>query len=255
VRGLLNFIGSNPWLLVIIIGGLFNVGVRLNQKAKEQRAKRAALTEIQRRKSEALRTGKPMTEPIIVYDEPQKKQPNTSEDRQARIESLRQQRMAQLRAIREKRSGVAAQSTTASPPTRPGAAPAGRPQPSPQRPQPIQRQTQRPATARPAPAQRPPTRPRRAIPAPTPAPTPRPAPPSIPSISPVAGVPEPVKATKPLVSAYGIQTRSHSGGDDGSIRSMLSDPRQLRNAIVLREVLDGPIALRDPENGPGGVAR
>ena len=40
---IIQFILGNPILIVILLGGVFNVGVRFAQKAKEQRAKRAAI--------------------------------------------------------------------------------------------------------------------------------------------------------------------------------------------------------------------
>ncbi len=235
MRGFLNFIASNPWLIIIILGGLFNLGVRMQQKAKEQRAKRAALAEIQRRKAEALRTGKPMTEPLIVYDEPQKKQASpTPDERQARIEALRKQRMEQLRAMREKRSGIA-----------------GTPQNPPQTkpPAPTQRRTPAPTQTRVERQQpRVPTPPR--VPQARPAQAPRPVPvPTVTTPAPVA----PVSAYDTTPSP--IRSRSIVGDNAISARAMLRDPRLARQAIVVREILDAPIALRDPDTAPGNVDR
>jgi hypothetical protein len=237
MRGFLNFIASNPWLIIIILGGLFNLGVRMQQKAKEQRAKRAALAEIQRRKAEALRTGKPMTEPVIVYDEPQKKPKAPSADeRQARIEALRKQRMEQLRAMREKRSGVA-----------------GTPQNPAQTkpPAPVQRRTPAPVQAQTRVERQQPrfqTPPR--VPQVRPAQAPRPVP--VPTATPPAPA-APVSAYDTTPSP--IRSRSIVGDNAISARAMLRDPRLARQAIVAREILDAPIALRDPDTAPGNVDR
>ncbi len=243
---IINFIVSNPILLIIIIGGLFNFAVRMQQKAKEQRAKRAALTEIQRRKDESLRTGKQSTEPIIVYDEPQKKTTKSSnaEDRQARIEALRQQRMAQLRAMREKRSGTA-QSPTPQAPPRPQQRPAPRPQPKSTPPRP----TQQRVVPRTTTTQRTQERPR--VVAPVPRPTPMPQ--STPGLETPAPIQEIVPGKNPIANAYTQSPSSRSGLGGINARSILRDPNRLREAIVASEILDAPISLRDPENAPGGV--
>lgn len=269
---ILGFIAQNPWLIIIVLGGLFNVGVRMNQKIKEQRAKRAALAEIQRRKVEALRTGKAVDEPIIVYD----KQKPASDDRQARIEALRQKRMEQLRAMREKRTGTGTQqqgipsqsparqaqqqTTRQSPPPARTPAPqrAGTQRPTPQRPGSGQQQRprvipakqqkpsripsqSRPSNPQPAMRQRPvvqsPTKP---IARPGTAPKPAAAPPVIPT------------ATRPSP-----RPASRSSGFSGATnaRSLLRDRSMLRQAIVVKEILDAPIALRDQEYLPGQMPR
>ncbi len=98
---------GNAFLIIIIGGGLFNVAVRMAQKAKEQRAKRAALQAMARQKQESLRTGHTVPAPTPV----QTQQPQT-DPRQERIEALRKERMEQLRALREKRSNPQISATT-----------------------------------------------------------------------------------------------------------------------------------------------
>ena len=250
VRGFINFIVSNPILLVVIIGGLFNLGVRLNQKAKEQRSKRAALAEIQRRKAEALRTGKPMTEPVIVYDEPQKKpQSAKNEDRQARIEALRQQRMAQLRAMREKRSGGMSQSpiggATQQASSSQAAKPSSRtatPRPRTQRVPTLNQQTAAPLGQQ---------RPRVVAPKPKPTPIPK----ATPGVDTPAPIKEIVPGKNPIAVPYGARPSTRDESDATSARSMLRDPKKARQAIVVREILDAPIGLRSPDPMHGGFDR
>lgn len=242
-----NFIISNPILLIIIIGGLFNFAVRMQQKAKEQRARRAALTEVQRRKADALRTGKQNDDPIIVYDEPQKKSAKAqiAEERQARIEALRQQRMAQLRAIREKRSGMG-QSTPKSP--TPPAPPQQRTSPTRQA-QPTQRPTPQRVIPRTTTPQG--TRERPRVVAPVPIPTPIPD--ETPGIESPAPIKEIVPGRNPIAGAYAQSPSSRSGLGGINARSVLRDPKRLREAIVASEILDAPISMRDPDAAPGGI--
>lgn len=271
---ILGFIAQNPWLIIIVLGGLFNVGVRMNQKIKEQRAKRAALAEIQRRKAEALRTGRAVDEPIIVYDQ----QRPAPDDRQARIEALRQKRMEQLRAMREKRTGTGTQQSSI-----PSQSPSRQPQPSarpvqqaartpaPQRPGSQRPTPQRPGSGQQQPQQRPkvipgkqqkpsrvPSQSRQATPKPVvrqrpvvqspaqpiirtgSAPKPAAAPPAIPAVTPS------VSRSAPRKSVY--------SGTSG-VKSLLRDRSMLRQAIVVKEILDAPIALRDQESLPGQMPR
>lgn len=256
MQGVLQFILGNLWILVPILIGLFNVGVRMQQKAKEQRAKRAALAEIQRRKADAMRTGKPVNEPVIVYDEPQKSpKQQAKEERQARIEALRKQRMEQLRAMREKRSAASTATPTRPAPTRSPARTARQPVPA----RPAQRTPQ---------TRTPPSRPR-VIPATTQInrgapnrprvvePTSRPTP--IPESSPGLDTPAPMpKKIEPGANPI-ASTRQKSdqgsllGSSEITARSLLRNRRLTRQAIIAREILDSPIALRDAQNAPGSM--
>lgn len=264
---ILGFIAQNPWLIIIVLGGLFNVAVRMNQKIKEQRAKRAALAEIQRRKVEALRTGRAVDEPIIVYD----KQTPAPDDRQARIEALRQKRMEQLRAMREKRTGTGTQQ-----PNIPSQSPARQAQPSARPAQQTARTPapQRPGTSRPTP-QRPGTgkqqRPR-VIPAKQQKPSripsqsrpsaPQPAMRQRPVVqSPTQPIARPATAPKPaapppaIPSATRPSSRSSVYSEAINAKSLVRDRSTLRQAIVVKEILDAPIALRDEQNMPGQMPR
>lgn len=254
MQGIMQFILGNLWILVPILIGLFNVGVRMQQKAKEQRAKRAALAEIQRRKTDSMRTGKPVNEPVIVYDEPQKTQKQQAkEERQARIEALRKQRMEQLRAMREKRAAASTATPTRPTPTRTPAR-TGR-QPSPARPALRTPQTRTPPSR---PRVIPPTTqmnrgapPRPRVIEPTSRPTP------IPDASPGLDTPAPMpKKIKPGANPIASprkqsDTDSLLGSSEITARSMLRNRRLTRQAIIAREILDSPIALRDAQDAPG----
>lgn len=265
---ILQFFIGNAWLLIPIVIGLFNVAVRVKQKAAEQKARRDALAEIQRRKTEAMRTGKQVNEPIIVYDKPEQQASGKTpaQERQERIEALRKQRMDQLRAMREKRAGGAGTST----PPRPAQSQQQRTTQS-QRTSPLQQQVRRPAQARPAqtrptPASPTPTNRPRVIPATQPQRTqPRSSPTGTSSQIPPTRVQPP--STKP-VSAIAASTlhdlrqgRPNKGGFKAAdpstpltnARDMLRNRNQVRQAIVLREVLNAPVAMREPESGPGNL--
>lgn len=107
IQNIINFITNNAFLIIIIGGGLFNFAVRMAQKAKEQRAKREAAHEMDRRRQEALRTGHQVT-PVKPKAAP------VPDTRQERIEALRKERMEQLRALREKRAATSAQTSSSS---------------------------------------------------------------------------------------------------------------------------------------------
>jgi hypothetical protein len=107
----LNFIIGNPILIIIILGGLFNAAVRIAQKTKEQRARREEIQRISRQKQESLRTGRS----TITQPPPQQaQQTDQNTQRRERIEALRQERMEQLRALREKRASGSSTSPSAS---------------------------------------------------------------------------------------------------------------------------------------------
>ncbi|MEX0875858.1 MAG: hypothetical protein WD114_00215 [Phycisphaerales bacterium] len=279
---------NNSWLLIPIIIGLVNVGVRVQQKAKEQRIRRDAQNELNRRRQEALRTGRPLEEAQVVYDKP-----SPQDDRKARIEALRKQRMEQLQMLREKRAGVSA-AQTASQPARPPVSqtrprppvPTRKPQPMP-RPRPqsqAQPSYQHPMLpglpqrqqAKPRPAQQPsrprviapqqqPARPKSLLNAPPPASL-GVKPPDRPKIS-ASDLRQSKRAkraltlqdqgsfSKPMVDTSGGPLQSGSdAGSDISARSMLKSPGRVRQAFALKEIIDSPVALRDPETGPGSLS-
>lgn len=254
---ILQFLAGNAWLLIPIFIGVFNVAVRAKQKATEQKAKRDAHAEILRRKAELLRTGRAANEPVIVYDEATKREsPKTpAQQRKERIEALRQQRMDQLRAMREKRASTAgsasqarqakAQSSPSTPPKRSvspqrSMSPKLARSPKPNRPTVIpassQRRNQPAASRSAAPIQVPPTK----IEAPSTEP-----------VSDVAAASlRDLRKNRP--NRGGIQS-AESQGSMQSARGMLRDRKQIRQAIVLREVLNAPVALREPDSGPGNL--
>lgn len=255
---IIQFFLGNAWLLIPVAIGLFNVAVRVKQQAVEQKAKRDSLTETQRRKLEALRTGKPVEEPLIISSgrPEQKSSKSPAQERQERIEVLRKQRMDQLRAMREKRAGgvgtVSASRSVQSRTQRPILAPRGNTQQRPVRPAQPPRAT---LPARPqliAVSQ--PARPQPQSPSPAPAVT---LPPTIvdpPSTQPVSAIAASTlrDLRKDRPNKGGIRS-SDASGFASSTRGMLRDPRKLRQALVLREVLNAPVSLRDPAAGPSDL--
>ena len=255
IARMFQFLINNSWLMIPILIGVFNVAVRIQQKAKEQKFRRSAQQEIAKRKADALRTGKMVKDPIMVNVMP-KEQPTMKDDRQARIEALRKQRMEQLRAMREKRASTAG---TATPASRPTTLPSQRatqaPRPSQQlqgRPQGTARRTVIPASRKPASpthvqaaTQRPQSGSQRLA-------KPNPPKPSLAQQSPPkTGTTVSKKQTRSTAPTSPSARAPRSSLQSMSARSMLRDPKQVRQAIVLRELLDAPIALRDPDQGPG----
>ncbi len=263
---ILQFFVSYYWILIPILIGLFNFGVRIQQKAKEQRARREMQSELVRRKAEALRTGRPVDEPVVAYERPNEPKP-LADDRQARIEALRQQRMEQLRAMRERRSSS---SGTATPPRQmPMQQPRSiGPTTTPTRTQPGRPKPQaRPRVIPAAPSSgtnRPPNRPM-AMPKSNPPRFPQPqqrptqiARPAAPTARPQTPQAQPTSAAaQPLTSAEVLTprgaTRTQNADAPMRARDLLRDRRHTRQAIVINELLGQPIALRDPDSGPGSV--
>jgi hypothetical protein len=249
---ILNFVLANAWILIIVLGGLFNVTVRVAQKAKEQRAKRDALQEMARQKQEALRTGRPVATPRSAA--PQQAQQSPKD----RIEALRQERMAQLRALREKRAGsptppagppTASPTATAAPTTVGQSHPTLPPIPVQPRPRP-QAQPQHRSQPRPAQPMAPQQRRRRVI---------------APSAQPEAQRPKAPKPTErtaaKLESIRGASKSTRPGlskstgfvPEIDSAREMLRSRSSIRQAMILREILDTPIALRNQDIASGSL--
>jgi hypothetical protein len=264
MNSILQFLAGNAWLLIPIFIGVFNVMVRAKQKAAEQKARRDAQAEMARRKAEALRTGRSFDEPVIVYDQPSEPQ---ADDRKARIEALRQQRMEQLRAIREKRASVAApkapqrspnprQSPRQRPPVIPGSARnQGGNQPTrtaskTQSKLLSKRQSQNPIQASaPKPAQ--PTRPPASA---------LDLPKRLQTLTPqldsplreASGSNQSRNDAAPTISSR--PRRAPANAQNVSTRALLHNRQLTRQAIVVRELLDAPVALRNPDIGPGSMS-
>lgn len=254
--------------------------VRLAQKAKEQRVRRDALHETARQKQEAMRTGRvtaPAAQPS-ARSAGRPPEPSPAAARQERIEALRKERMEQLRALREKRAGSAtppagrSAATSASgisqnhpnlPPlpvqARSQMNPSGSNQraaqprqqagqragqrrtsvPTPQGRGQAQNRARRPqviATSAPAPQSR-----RRSITKSTPA---RLAHSGERQAGKIENLSDFKQSNTPKRSAQ--QTAQ-------SARSMLHSRSSIRQAMILREVLDRPIALRDQEIASGSL--
>ena len=252
----MNFIGQNLFIIIILGGGVFNVAIRIAQKAKEQRAKRESLHQLDRQKQESLRTGRPIQQPIA---RPQERDPQA--DRRERIEALRKERMDQLRALREKRAGGVAAPQSSISQSNPMMLPmplqtqqrsAPRPQSQLQqqiqpRPQQTQRRTPNPAGAaarRPnviATTQQVPQSRRRAQQT---------------RLQPTHKVQErKAGQLETLEDASSLQPRQRSDSSVGqqSARSMLRSRSSIRQAMVLREILNAPIALRDQDIASGSL--
>ncbi|MBL4697867.1 MAG: hypothetical protein JKX70_03440 [Phycisphaerales bacterium] len=249
LQNIIGWIMGNAFLIIIIGGGLFNVAVRLVQKANQQRARRDANHENQRRQQEALRTGRP-----LASQTQRAPQVDPDAQRKERIEKLRQERMEQLRALREKRATLAAPRAPStisqnhpnlppfpiqSQPQQRVRAPQSQPQLRPQQPTlrrsaaPTARQQMRRPTvvaiSQPSPTLRKRTPVSRPVPAPSPS---------------LAEMSREERAYE-LGSDAKIRKSSRREGEAQSARSMLRTPSSIRQAMILKEILDTPIALRD----------
>lgn len=96
--------------------------MRVAQQAKEQRQKRQVMLESARQKQDALRTGRTETASLTPS---QMNGPSEEDLRRQRIEAMRNERVEQLRALREKRAG--SQGASQSTPTISPAAPQTQP--------------------------------------------------------------------------------------------------------------------------------
>lgn len=265
---IINFVIGNPILVIIIIGGLFNVTVRLAAKAKEQRARRDALHEMARDQQEAMRTGRPAAQQF-AQPKPQERDPQA--DRRDRIEALRKERIEQLKALREKRAGGATLTSSVSQshpnmppiPVQAQRAQPGR-QPNPQRASQQQQATRQQALRQSfQQAQQQQQSSQRRTPLPVAGQTRRPQ--IVASSQPTQPIRRRVKQTrpdpKPAVRKAGVietnrgrtqKTRKPMAANQ-SARSMLRSRSAIRQAIILREILDAPIALRDQDVASGSL--
>lgn len=272
MQQILQFI-ANYYIIIFVVGiGLFNFAVRMAQKMKEQRVKREAHHERQRQQQEFMRTGKSpaaASPPAPIVDE--------KAQRRERIEQLRQERMEQLRALREKRASVAApiaqQTRTPVPvkPARPIASPSGQRQPMP-----VQSQrTNPPKAPTKQPSRQPQLRP--VQPALTPAQQAQQA--LLRSFTEqnqgqsntsdrrqrarrkavgeqVIAPPEPAARIAGQIEKTNRSSSKSAKSESVqsmSAKSMLRNRSSLRQAMVLREVLDTPVGLRNQDVSSGSL--
>ncbi len=240
---------GNPILIIIIVGGLFNAAVRIAQKAKEQRARRDAFNAMAHEKSESLRTGRSgvggtgstgSQAQSFVQTEP-KQTPESI--RQERIEALRKERIEQLRALREKRSATT--QTSSSPisqnhpnlppiPVSSTQRPSQRPSQSQSRPSPQPNQLNAPAI-------------RRRVQSNAPV---QPALQSHETVSRTVSKSAEIAVDPYKIKSVSVKNSKRSNQANGtpntdSVRSMLHSRSTIRQAMVLREVLDTPVGLRE----------
>ncbi len=271
LQSILNIILS-PAMLPIVIG-LIAGGSRLMRWANENKAKRQEQFNNARARDEYLRTGKPADKPVQRSEagSPTSVQPQTNASAgKTRLEELRQQRIEQLRKIREQRSSPAA----------PQLSRAASPKPSPLRARGMQNrasaQAQASATGRVPTSvpsaqriQRPAVQPldidaqqeslaqrrakaqRQRQAAQSSKPTPSPASKDgrsrlssleiNPELNQHVGTLHIEHADDPIESSYGVTGATHHST---GIRKRLKDRSSVRQAIVLNEVLSAPVALR-----------
>jgi len=245
----------NILIFVLVIGGpilgriLQWLGEQKKAKDRERRLEAARL--------EALRTGRPVAEVLGAQTAATTAQPPASPS--DRVQELARRRQEQLQELRRRQQAARQQQTQAR--TLPGPAqprPGGvlRPPTPPQRPlpragQPIpqrsaprpgqpfpQRPGQRlPGAARPVPL---PPKQRQRPPAPVPAPKPAQAPTE----------PEPVRAATPIAQAPAPQppTAAPLVGAVTILGHQMT-PADWRRFVIAREILDPPLALREPGSG------
>jgi len=243
---LFNWLKANPQALVIFLVALFSVLGTVVKQIQEKKEARRIQQERERRKRDALRTGR--VEPAASPPSPAA---NPEAARQRRLQELAERRRAQLEEIRRRQ-----QATPAPPP-----APATRPTPIARTGAPVRPRPQAPARPMPAPA-RPAPRPQAPVARtpvqrqqPTRAPVARQAParvarPTAPvSKQPGARQRPPARATAATTAPI---TRTEVGAVPtatprarSSVGSRLFSGRSdLRRAIVLSEVLGPPVSLR-----------
>ena len=273
LKQIFQFFAANPWVFIPIFVGVVNGSARLKQKLDEQKLKRDIVNEQTRRKQEALRTGRGKSQsaqspPLKGVTSQRTLSPE--EARKARIEALRQERLEQLRALREKRSAQTAtqaglqigsqssaqrqrmippQSTPSSTPKSAFASAQSAQRPS-QSQSPKQRQRQIPKQGtKQIPKQgQGQTNRRRTIVASTSAQQAtrrrKPKAQSIPAKTTAASVERTIRDQS---------IKQASTPSSKSARSMLRSKKSIRQAMVIREIIDTPIGLRDSQITSGSV--
>jgi hypothetical protein len=247
ISSLIGFLTS-PLGIALLIGA-FSGGARLWAKMQEQRAKQAQIQARRQMERDALRTGgraletQPQPTPRGAWDQDQ-------QSKRDRIEELRRRRIEQLQKLREQRSGASsAQSSVMTP------APVQTPQRAPSQAQPSQRGPQRAAPpprtpqrrAQPSPAQRQAQQVRRTPQRPQ---SPRPPQPA------ARRDPRPPQQRQPEPTAAPVQTSIGEIQDPAPAPVAVRAPTQsgsrrfasrqaLRDAIIAKEVLGPPVALRE----------
>lgn len=245
ISSLIGFLTS-PLGIALLIGA-FSGGARLWAKMQEQRAKQTQILARREMERDALRTGgrgqaAPSTESAASGSSGSWDQ--SQQTKRERIEELRRRRIEQLQKLREQRAGAAkAQASAATPvPTQTPRRAASQPQPTrrgPQRaaappaassrrpaPTPMQRQAPRPAPKTAREPQRPPT-PRR-----TPQRQPQQA----------QAQPAPAAQHSPITD-IDIHASAHAAPTVPKPRFVIG--QALRDAIIAKEVLGPPVALRN----------
>jgi len=252
---------TSPFGIVILIGTFSTLG-RMFKSAQEQQAKKSALAEMRKAQRDALRTGSSpqAADPVQTMATKSAAIDQGKQTRQDRIEQLRAQRVEQLKKLRERRSGGQTQSSSnLQNPTRPNqshaqpkrvsrpgssvaspASPARTPTPAPQ---PYAQQAPKKATQKaPRPAQATPfqTTPRRRS---------RPKPVAAPSQR-ASDESRRVTRTKPDSPIVLGSTPTQDSGA-GSTRAHFR--KNIRQAIIAKEILSTPIGLRSPGSESTGI--
>ncbi|MDF1808102.1 MAG: hypothetical protein P1U42_00245 [Phycisphaerales bacterium] len=277
-KQIFQFLVNNPWILIPIGLGVFNGSIRLKQKLDEQRVKRDALNQMALRQKESLRTGRSGTpvqgKKVQPFSDLTNQQPVSSEElRKQRIEELRQERVDQLRALREKRAadattraGVVATSSSMVPTKpQPTARRAGQPSPatnpsgivrskSGKLKTPTQSASQRSRVLGQQLQQKQQTRGRQQVKT-------KPNRRTVVATPPVSTQNQSSRTVsrKQPLDAYAkkpkhaIKGNTQSTQTDVSVRSMLRNKNTIRQAILIREIMDTPVGLRENEISSGSL--
>ncbi len=245
---------SNPILIIMIIGGFSALG-RGIKAAQEKKAQKRQLQQLRDAQRDSLRTGQRPTPTQSTSQTTSKgaskfastdiaeSTPATWDQKQdlrrQRIEKLRQQRMEQLNKIKQRRSASKSSSSTS------GQAQPPQPQSkaSPKPPKPVQRAR---SVQQPTPPQV------------NPAPRRRPRPNIIPAgMQSKTNTPPVIETDLKLGKTLDKDSTITSGSivkdasSDQSSKAFLT--KNLRQAVLAKEILSPPIAMRAPDDGTASI--
>ncbi len=242
ISSLIGFLTS-PLGIALLIGA-FSGGARLWAKVQEQRARQAQIQARRQMERDALRTGGRALETQTQTQPTQRGAWDQDQQRKRdRIEELRRRRIEQLQKLREQRASASSARSSVTTP-----APIQAPRRAPAQARPARQGAQRVVTPtmksrRPAPSpmsaqqtHRKPTAPR--VPGSTPGTSARRAAPRPPEPQPA----NPIAASEPAPISE-IRTADPVATSPGPKR--FASRQALRDAIIAREVLGPPVALRE----------
>lgn len=255
-QSLISFFTS-PFGIVILVGTFSTLG-RMFKSAQDQQAKKSALSEMRKAQRDSLRTGSnaQAAAPLQTMASKEVSLGQKQQTRQDRIEQLRAQRVEQLKKLRERRS-ASSSSQPAPAQMQARSTPVKRP---PQRPAQTQARAAAQPTAQPAPqAKSQFSHQHQHGPFPKAYARPTPKPYAQPAAKPTRRKARPAQKPQRVSDESRRVSRSKPGspivygstsskGKGSGAEARASFRKNIRQAIIAKEILGPPIGLRSPES-------